>query len=72
MITTQLSNPFLLMMNPEEVMRAVESSDRLQCLRRKVFRPLDGPAPKSRLASEAASFDALIDDDDDPVPDLGD
>ena len=62
MIASQCANPFVLMMNPEEVLRAVESSDRLQRLRRRVFRPLDAAGPLNNVAREAASFDAWIDD----------
>ena len=66
MITSQFANPFVLMMHPEEVLRAVETSGRLQRLRRRVFRPLDAPGPLNNLAREAASFDALIDDSSEP------
>lgn len=37
------ANPFLLMMDPEAVMRAVEASERLNKLERHVCRPLDKP-----------------------------
>lgn len=65
MITPQLANPFVLLMDPEEVFRAIESSDCLQRLRRHVFRPLDANGPLNHLAQEAASFDAMLDDFDD-------
>ena len=38
-----VANPFLLMMDPESVLRAVESSERLNRLERHVCRPLDKP-----------------------------
>jgi hypothetical protein len=38
-----LGNPFALMMNPAEVFQALERSDRLQRLQRRVCRPLDKP-----------------------------
>ena len=49
MITTQLNNPFVLLMNPQEVIRAVENSDRLRRLRRHVCRPLDRPVVRRLL-----------------------
>lgn len=61
MISSQVSNPFVLLMNPEEVIRAVESSERLRRLRRHVCRPLDRPATPNAMSLEAAAFDALLD-----------
>ncbi len=53
-------NPFMLMLNPEAVLAAVEKSERLGQLNRHLCRPLDRPAqPGSRPA------DAERDDDDD-------
>ncbi len=65
MITSQLNNPFVLLMNPQEVIRAVETSDRLRRLRRHVCRPLDRPVVPNAVGLEAAAFDALLDDNDD-------
>lgn len=36
-----VSNPFALMTNPQAVVAAMEASDRLRALRRRVCRPLD-------------------------------
>ncbi len=38
-------NPFMLMLNPEVVLAAVEKSERLGQLKRQLCRPLDRPAP---------------------------
>jgi len=38
-------NPFLLMINPEVVLAAVEKSERLSQLNRQLCRPLDRPLP---------------------------
>jgi hypothetical protein len=38
-------NPFLLMVNPEVVLAAVEKSERLGQLNRHLCRPLDRPVP---------------------------
>jgi len=45
MATTQpiAANPFALMMAPEAVLAAVERSERLSNLQRRVCRPLDKP-----------------------------
>ena len=37
------ANPFALMLNPQEVVAAMERSDRLDRLQRRVCRPLDKP-----------------------------
>lgn len=37
------AHPFALMMEPEAVVQAMERSDRLQRLQRRVCRPLDKP-----------------------------
>jgi hypothetical protein len=67
MISPQFANPFVQLMNPEAVIRAVEASERLRGLRRHVCRPLDRIGPDGGLGVEAAEFDALVDgmaDDD--------
>ncbi|MBL8305667.1 MAG: hypothetical protein JNM33_03155 [Rubrivivax sp.] len=38
-------NPFMLMINPEVVLEAMERSERLGKLNRHLCRPLDRPAP---------------------------
>lgn len=43
--TTVVRNPFMLMLNPEVVLAAVEKSERLGQLNRHLCRPLDRPAP---------------------------
>lgn len=64
-------NPFLLMIDPDRVVAAMEKSERLSRLNRHVCRPLDRPLPLSgdvavqgaaleadRFADEQASLDA--------------
>lgn len=41
--TIVVANPFALMLNPAEVFEAIERSDRLERLHRRVCRPLDKP-----------------------------
>jgi hypothetical protein len=51
-------NPFMLMLNPEVVLAAIESSERLSKLNRHLCRPLDRP-----LLGGARPADAAEDDD---------
>ncbi len=62
--TAQARNPFLLMINPELVLAAVEKSERLGQLNRHLCRPLDRPTPTT-----AARPSVLDDDVDDPAAD---
>jgi hypothetical protein len=48
-----VANPFALMLNPAEVIQAMERSDRLDRLQRRVCRPLDKPL----IAHVPAAFD---------------
>ena len=50
------ANPFALMMDPQSVLDAVEHSQRLARLQRRIYRPLDKPAP-GRADGAAAAFD---------------
>lgn len=55
-----VANPFALMMEPEAVYQAVERSERLNRLQRRVCRPLDKPLiPK--IGDEANAFDQSVD-----------
>lgn len=51
-------NPFMLMINPEVVLAAVEKSERLGQLNRHLCRPLDRPVP-----ALAGAVEASLDDD---------
>lgn len=53
-------NPFVLMLDPEAVITAMESSRDLRGLRQRVCRPLDKPLiPKTHVT--ARDYDAMID-----------
>ena len=55
-----VSDPFALMMDPEAVFQAMERSDRLGGLKRRICRPLDKPLiPKAD--DEADAFDQAVD-----------
>ena len=58
---TTLANPFVMMTNPETILAAVERSERLNRLSRKVYRPLDRPLIPKVGAKDMAEFDLAID-----------
>ncbi len=55
-----VSNPFGLMIDPDAVFAAMDRSDRLARLKRKVFRPLDKPLI-ARVDAGVAAYDDEID-----------
>lgn len=57
-----LSNPFALMMNPAEVLAAIEGSGRLDRLQRRVCRPLDKPLI-AKKESDMNDYDRAIDNE---------
>ena len=62
------SNPFALMMNPDAVLAAMASSDRLGRLQRRICKPLDKPMiPKS--PDEISASDHEVEDSDEPLQD---
>jgi hypothetical protein len=46
-------NPFMLMINPEVVIAAMEKSERLGALNRHLCRPLDRAAPAGQAQAES-------------------
>ncbi len=63
--TTQVANPFALMLNPADVIAAMESSERLGRLQRRICKPLDKPMIPHE-AGEANSFDRDVEASEDP------
>ena len=61
-----IANPFALMMDPQGVVDAMERSERLQRLHRRVCRPLDKPLIP-HADGEQDAFDREVDRDDDVV-----
>ena len=60
-------NPFFLMLDPEVVISAMESSTTLRSLRQRICRPLDKPLiPKTHTIDRIAlrDFDSVIDDEE--------
>ncbi|HEV7914492.1 MAG TPA: hypothetical protein VGP22_12060 [Albitalea sp.] len=64
------SNPFALMMNPEDVIQAMQRSDRLGRLQRRICKPLDKPLIP-HTPDEVAAFDHDVDDSAD-IADIAD
>jgi hypothetical protein len=65
-------NPFTMMTNPEAILQAMEGSERLNRLQRRVCRPLDRPLiPKKGSATDLAAFDQEIDLAEEDVAPLG-
>lgn len=57
-------NPFMLMLNPEVILAAVEKSERLSQLNRHLCRPLDRPAPATGTSGRRGGAIAVDDEDD--------
>ncbi len=65
-----IDNPFALLMDPQSIFRAIESSERLERLHSRVCRPLDKPLLPLVPAESTASFDRAIDAaEDEPLMD---
>jgi len=60
-VESPVRNPFMLMVNPEVVIAAVEASEHLKQLHRRECHPLDRPQP---LSPTAVLEGARLDDDD--------
>jgi hypothetical protein len=56
-----ISNPFSLIVNPQAVLDAVQRSERLHNLQRRIYRPLGQPL--SERDGEATGFDTALDGD---------
>lgn len=53
--TSTVRNPFMLMLNPEVVLAAVEKSERLSQLNRHLCRPLDRPVLPGTAPAESVA-----------------
>ncbi len=58
----QASNPFAMMIDPQSVLAAMDSSSRLACLHSEIYRPLDKPL-LAKLSANVLAFDDEIDDE---------
>ena len=59
-------NPFALMLDPQAVIAQIERSERLECLRRRICRPLDKPL-FGGLADDGSESDGIADRNSDPA-----
>ena len=59
-----VANPFALMMHPQDVVQAMERSDRLGGLQRRVCKPLDKPVVP-RTPEDVSAYDHAVDDSED-------
>ncbi|MBW0170766.1 MAG: hypothetical protein ACT6SF_02860 [Hydrogenophaga sp.] len=57
-------NPFVLMLDPEAVISAMESSADLRGIRGRICRPLDKPLIPKVYDAAARAFDAVIEAED--------
>lgn len=57
---TLRADPFALLINPQDVVAAMQGSDRLHGLARRVCRPLDRPLIPHR-GKDVADYDSAID-----------
>ncbi len=57
-------NPFVLMLDPEAVISAMETSADLRGLRQRICRPLDKPLIPKIFDVSARAFDAVIEAED--------
>jgi hypothetical protein len=55
-----IANPFALLIDPETVFRAVESSPRLEGLNRRICRPLDRAARGEGEGAEASHDEPIV------------
>lgn len=62
---TLVHNPFMMMLRPDVVLAAVERSEKLGRLNRRLCHPLDRPVPSSgaRAADPPAETDEIAEDD---------
>lgn len=60
---SQVRNPFMLMLQPDVVLAAVERSERLERLNRRLCRPLDRPLVGNGSGSAAADAEGDADDE---------
>ena len=58
--SSHAANPFGMLIDPAAIQKALEGSQRLECLNRRICRPLDRVLP-TKTGDERAGFDASVD-----------
>jgi len=56
-VQTLAGNPFAMMLNPQDILQAIEGSSRLEGLQRRVCRPLDRPLNPNNDGQDVDAFD---------------
>lgn len=69
---TLARNPFMLLLNPETVLAAMERSEMLGALSRRTCSPLDRPVPTAVRAGAARTPSVCVDDEADTQADGND
>jgi hypothetical protein len=64
MVSSPISNPFQLLMDPASVLRAVEASPALCGLNARVFRPLEMGGGHAAMDADLAAYDTELEIDD--------
>jgi hypothetical protein len=59
--SSHAADPFGMLIDPAAVQRALEGSQRLECLNRRICRPLDRVMPPKSGEGDRASSDAAVD-----------
>jgi hypothetical protein len=62
--SSHVANPFGMLVDPDAITRALEGSQRLECLNRRVCRPLDRQMPVKPQGGETSAHDAIVERDD--------
>lgn len=62
--SSHVANPFGMLVDPDAITRALEGSQRLECLNRRVCRPLDRQMPTKPQAGESSAYNAAVDRED--------
>ena len=59
-----VANPFVMLTDPATILEAIERSERLNNLERRVCRPLDRPLIPKTDCKDVSAFDQEIESDD--------
>lgn len=71
MLSSPALNPFMLLMDPSSVLKAVESSSSLCSLKARVFRPLEPDKSPCLPSDELAAYDAAIETEPEMEAEIG-
>lgn len=66
------SDPFALMLDPQSVLQAMESSERLRLLHSRICRPLDRMPPGQAATPAMSGLDPVVADEADDADDADD